>query len=153
MPSGEPGEFFTWTEMTRSATATKRGLSNNPDLQQRVNLKMLCSTVLDPLRRHLGRPVSVTSGFRSDAVNEAVGGSKSSAHRKGLAADIEVKGLDAHAVMQAVLECDCEFDQAIAYAPSRGGHVHLGLATGRQRGQQLWAPASGGYEPYNPFCD
>ena len=142
---GKPGKWFTWGEMT----STSQKLPNVPDTTERINLRMLCYALLDPLREHLRRPVRVTSGFRSDAVNEAVGGSKSSAHRHGLAADIKVKGLDAHALMQAAIEADLDFDQAIAYHPSRGGHMHLGLATGRQRRQKLWARKSGGYEPYD----
>ncbi len=143
-PENEPGKYFTWVEMTRTGS----GLKNVPDSFQKNNIRVLVQTVLDPLRAHLDRPVRVTSGFRSKAVNKAVGGSSSSAHRKGLAADIKVSGLDSHAVMQAVVESDVPFDQAIAYAPSRGGHLHIGLSTGRGRHQKLWAPASGGYEPY-----
>jgi len=145
MPDGRPGEYFTWKELTTTST----GLPNDPVLEERVNIKILCSTALDPLRRHLGRPVRVTSGFRSEAVNTAVGGSKTSAHRKGLAADVKVSGLDAHALMRAVIDSDIPFDQAIAYATSRGGHLHLGLTTGRNRRQTLWAPKSGGYEAYD----
>jgi len=145
MPDERPGEYFSWSEMTRTST----GLPNKPDSEQRVNLKCLCSTALDPLRRYLGKPVRVTSGFRSEAVNTAVRGSKTSAHRKGLAADIKVSGLDAHALMRAVIDSDIPFDQAIAYHPSRGGHLHIGLSTGRMRRQMLWAKAGGGYEPYD----
>lgn len=145
MPDGRPGEYFSWSEMTTTST----GLPNDPSHTERVNIKMLCSTALDPLRRHVGRPMRVTSGFRSEAVNTAVGGSKTSAHRKGLAADVKVSGLDAHALMRAVIDSDIMFDQAIAYAPSRGGHLHLGLSTGRNRRQTLWAKAGGGYEAYD----
>ena len=143
--AGRPGEYFSWSEMT----TTSQPLPNDPNHEERVNIKILCSTALDPLRRHLGRPVRVTSGFRSEAVNTAVGGSKTSAHRRGLAADIKCSGLDAHALMRAVIDSDIPFDQAIAYAPSRGGHLHLGLSTGRMRRQTLWAKAGGGYEAYD----
>ena len=145
MPDGRPGEYFSWSEMTR----TSQPLPNDPNHKERVNIKILCSTALDPLRRHLGRPVRVTSGFRSEAVNGAVGGSKTSAHREGLAADIKCSGLDAHSLMRAVIDSDIEFDQAIAYHPSRGGHLHLGLRLGRNRRQTLWARKSGGYELYD----
>jgi len=149
MPDGRPGEDFSWKEMTSSSAASRLGLDNTPDHEQKVNLKILCSTALDPLRRHLGRPVRVTSGFRSEAVNTAIRGSKTSAHRKGLAADIKVSGLDAHALMRAVIDSDIPFDQAIAYDPSRGGHLHLGLSTGRMRRQKLWAKKGGGYISYD----
>ena len=142
---GSPGECFSWSEMTTTST----GLANTPNATEKINLKILCSVALDPLRRHLGLPVRITSGFRSEAVNKAVGGSKTSAHRKGLAEDIKVRGLDAHALMQAVIVSDIPFDQAIAYHPSRGGHLHLGLSEGTNRKQMLWARKSGGYERYD----
>jgi len=144
---GRPGDYFTWAELTRTGT----GLPNDPGPEHRVNLTILVQHVLDPLRRHLGKPVIVTSGYRSPAVNRAVNGSKSSAHLTGEAADIKVPGLDAHGVVQAILLADIDFDQVIAYAPGRGGHVHVGIKAGawpRHRKQVLWAPASGGYEPY-----
>jgi zinc D-Ala-D-Ala carboxypeptidase len=148
MPDGRPGEFFSWEELTSSATASRLGMDNTPSNEQKVNLKALCNMVLDPLRRHLGKPVRVTSGFRTEALNKALKGSKTSAHRYGLAADIKVTGLDAHALMEAVMLTDIPFDQAIAYDPSRGGHLHIGLSTGRMRRQKLWAKKGGGYVSY-----
>jgi len=144
-----PGQFFSWRELTSSSTASRLGMDNAPSNEQKVNLRMLCYQCLDPLRRHLGKPVRVTSGFRTEALNKAIKGSKTSAHRYGLAVDIKVTGLDAHALMRAVIDSDIPFDQAIAYDPSRGGHLHLGLSTARNRKQTLWAPKGGGYEKYN----
>ena len=149
MPDGRPGEFFSWKELTSSATASRLDMDNTPSNEQKVNLKALCSMVLDPLRRHLGKPVRVTSGFRTEALNKAIKGSKTSAHRYGLAADIKVSGLDANALMEAVMLTDIPFDQAIAYAPGRGGHLHIGLSTAHNRKQTLWAPKGGGYEKYD----
>jgi len=146
---GRPGRFFTWAELTRTGT----GLPNEPDAGHRTNLTVLVQVVLDPLREHLGKPVRVTSGYRSPAVNTKIGGSKTSAHLTGEAVDIKVDGLDAHGIVEALRMVDPAggWDQVIAYAPSRGGHVHIGIKAGawpRHRKQVLWAPASGGYEPY-----
>ena len=146
---GRPGRFFTWAELTRTST----GLPNEPDAGHRTNLTVLVQVVLDPLREHLGKPVRVTSGYRSPAVNTRIGGSKTSAHMTGEAVDIKVDDLDAHGIVAALraIQPPGGWDQVIAYAPSRGGHVHIGIKAGawpRHRKQVLWAPASGGYEPY-----
>jgi hypothetical protein len=142
------GEFFTLAEMTRTST----GLENVPGPAVRANLQELVATVLDPLRRHLGRPVRITSGFRSKQVNRRVGGSPHSRHLDGEAADIKVDGLDAHDLVEAIQLAELDFDQVIAYAPERGGHVHLGILAGaaaRHRRQLLWAPAGTlSYVPY-----
>ena len=84
-------------------------------------------------------------------VNAKIGGSKTSAHMSGNAADIKVVGLDAHQIVEAIRLADLDFDQLVAYSPSRGAHVHIGIRAGqwpRHRHQLLWAPASGGYEAY-----
>jgi len=127
------------------------GLVNVPEALGLNNLRYLCSEVLDPLRRHLGRPIRVTSGYRAPAVNRAVGGSATSAHVRGEAADIKVEGMTATDIVNALLGIGVQFDQAIAYAPIRGGHVHIGIRAGanaRQRRELLWAPEGGGYRPF-----
>jgi zinc D-Ala-D-Ala carboxypeptidase len=142
-PLAPPGQYFSWSELTRTST----GRPNDPTPAQRDRLRVLVTTVLDPLRVHLGRPVRVTSGYRTPDVNAIIGGSRTSAHMKGEAADIKVGGMDARALVQALLLLDPEFDQIIGYAPERGGHVHVGIAA-RPRWQVLWAPAGGGYTPW-----
>lgn len=79
---------FTLAEMTASATARAKNLNNTPPLTAVFNLCALCSLILEPLRVAWGRPLVVTSGYRSKEVNEAVGGVANSYHTLGLAADI-----------------------------------------------------------------
>ena len=74
---------FSLEEMCRSNTASVRGLPNVPNAEQVKNLQQLCENVLQPLRNHLGKPVVINSGFRTQAVNMAVGGAKNSQHTKG----------------------------------------------------------------------
>ena len=81
-------EHFNYEELTSSATAKRLGLSNAPDAKSLDNLKRLCETVLEPLRMKWGRPIIVTSGYRSPSVNKAVGGAKNSDHKFGAASDI-----------------------------------------------------------------
>lgn len=81
-------EFFTIKELTRSTTAEARKIDNTPTPEAEANLTELINKVLDPLRRAYGKPITVTSGYRSPRLNAAVGGVKTSQHRKGQAADI-----------------------------------------------------------------
>jgi len=142
------GAFFTLAELLVTST----GLPNVPSSSARLNLKVLVETVLDPLRRHVGRPVRVRSGYRSLQVNRAVGGSPRSAHMTGEASDIKADGMSALELLEAIVAAGIDFDQVIAYHPSRGGHVHVGIRAGmagRHRRQLLLAPAGqSGYAPY-----
>lgn len=144
------GQWFTVGELSRTST----GLPNVPPDEAYANLGRLVETLLDPLRNDLGQPVRVTSGYRSPQVNKAVGGSRTSRHMLGLAADIKVRSMDSTTLAERIeqLRQDgfLDYDQVIAYAASRGGHVHVGLAPegSTPRRQMLWAPKGGGYEDY-----
>lgn len=81
-------ENFTLEELTRSATAQRLGISNQPTSSQLENLKRLCERILQPIRDKYGKPIRVTSGFRNDVLNRAVEGVVTSQHRNGEAADI-----------------------------------------------------------------
>lgn len=81
-------EYFTLKELTRSATAEAKGIDNTPTPEVEKNLTLLVENVLDPLRKLSGKPITVNSGYRCPELNKAVGGSKTSDHVKGFAADI-----------------------------------------------------------------
>ena len=83
---------FSLNEMTKSQTATRKGISNNPSEDHMNNLKELCVNVLQRVRDHFGRVVSVSSGYRSPALNEAIGGSPRSFHSHGMALDLDQDG-------------------------------------------------------------
>ncbi|MCC8051263.1 MAG: D-Ala-D-Ala carboxypeptidase family metallohydrolase [Clostridiales bacterium] len=82
-------KYFTIEELTKSDTATRRGIDNTPTEEIKKNLTTLVDKILDPLRAAWGAPIVVNSGYRCPALNEAVGGSKTSDHMLGRAADIE----------------------------------------------------------------
>lgn len=82
------GKYFTIPEMCKSETATKLCIDNKCNAEQMNNINDLITNVLDPLREDFGKPIIITSGFRSEQLNRAVGGSKTSHHMKGMAADI-----------------------------------------------------------------
>ena len=81
-------KYFTFNELTYSATARQRGIRNEPDETQKENIRKLVENLLDPIRERWGKPILVTSGFRSPQLNKAVGGVRNSEHLTGCAADI-----------------------------------------------------------------
>lgn len=81
-------EHFTLEELTRSVTAKNRRIDNSPNAEVTSNLAILAKTVLEPLRKKYGKPIVVSSGYRSEKLNRIVGGSKTSQHIRGQAADI-----------------------------------------------------------------
>ena len=84
---------FTLLELTKSDTAIRKGIDNNPNADQIEKLKALCENILQPVRDHFGR-VKITSGFRSVELCEAIGSSARSQHARAEAADFEVVGVD-----------------------------------------------------------
>lgn len=81
-------EHFTLEEMAASTTAARNGIDNTPSAKVRTCLATLCKDVLEPLRMAYGKPIRVTSGYRSPKLNKAVGGAATSQHVYGQAADI-----------------------------------------------------------------
>lgn len=81
-------KHFTLEELTRSTTASLRGIDNTPPTEAIECLEQLVDNILDPLREAWGKPIHVNSGYRSPRLNKEVGGSPSSQHMKGQAADI-----------------------------------------------------------------
>lgn len=79
---------FTLEELKNSPTAKRLGINNEPNKQQQENLQKLCQIVLQPIRDKYGKSIVVTSGFRSKLLNQRIGGSKTSDHCYGNAADI-----------------------------------------------------------------
>lgn len=78
---------FTLEELSNSSTAKRLGIDNIPNNEQVNNLRLLCEKVLQPIREKYGKPIIITSGFRCEKLNKAVGGSQKSEHRYGMAAD------------------------------------------------------------------
>lgn len=131
-------DHFSLEELTASQTATRQGIDNTPDAAVMRNLRKLAG-VLESLRSALGdKPISVSSGYRSPALNAAIGGSSTSAHMQGLAADFIAPTFGT--VLQtakAAAAAGLEYDQIILEYGNEGW-VHLGLAPpGRTPRRQL----------------
>ena len=85
---------FSYDELIASATAKRLGLDNTPTPEEKEKLRQLAEDILQPIRDAWKSPIVVTSGYRSEAVNKAVGGVSNSQHQFGEAADIKVGGKD-----------------------------------------------------------
>ena len=76
-------EHFTLSEFTKSITAERLGIDNKPGYEEVLAMRHLCREVLEPLRQHYGKPIRITSGYRCEELNSAVGGVRRSQHMLG----------------------------------------------------------------------
>lgn len=117
-------KYFTIKELCKSATATQRGIDNSPNSEITKNLEQLVDNVLDPLREKYGKPISVNGAYRCPELNKAVGGSKTSQHMKGLAADITVGSPEKNKqLFQLIIDMNLPYDQLIDEKQFRWIHV------------------------------
>jgi zinc D-Ala-D-Ala carboxypeptidase len=134
---------FTLAEMVKSQVASRRGIPNSPPPAAITNLRTLCVHVLEPLRQHFGRPVIVSSGYRSAALNAAINGAPSSQHIRGQAADVEVLGVP-NPVVWEWLQRSVVFDQLILEhclpEDPHSGWVHVSYSSTRNRRNVLRLP-------------
>ena len=114
---------FTLAEMVVSQTASRKGIDNTPGPNEIAALKQLCEKVLEPVRVHFDRPVIVTSGFRSITLNKKIGGSATSQHCEGKAADFTVPGVSNYELCKW-MERNLDYDQLI-YEYGESGWVHV----------------------------
>jgi hypothetical protein len=144
---------FSLHELTKSETAARRGMDNTPGEAEIVNLTTLAGKVLQPIRDHFGRGVHVNSGFRHPDVNAAVGGSRTSDHTRGMAADIEIPGV-ANAELAEWIKNNMEFTQLILefYTPGipDSGWVHVSYDPANLKKQVMTATRQNGKTVYLP---
>jgi len=86
-------KHFSLEEMTRSMVAARKGLDNTPGAGEIKNLGNLCYEILEPVRAHFDKPIMASSGYRSEALCEAIGSKKTSQHAQGRAVDFEINGI------------------------------------------------------------
>jgi zinc D-Ala-D-Ala carboxypeptidase len=145
-------KHFELAEFTRSSTAKRAGISNMPTDAHLENIKLLCEKILEPIRVHFTRPIILSSGYRSPALNRAVGGSSSSQHCSGEAADIDMDGTNVtNAQIFNYIKDNLEFDQLIWEfgTDSNPDWVHVSYeSNGRQRKQILRAVKKNGSTSY-----
>ena len=130
---------FSLAELVASQVATRKGIDNTPAPAIVANLTRL-AVLLEQVRALVGAPIAISSGYRSPALNKAVGGAGNSAHVQGLAADISTAKLAPKALAMLIRQSGLVFDQLIY----EGTWVHIGLSTGAPRRQVLTAKFAGG---------
>ena len=141
---------FALGEFTRSESAKREGLDNTPTAEHLENLKTLCEKVLEPIRLRFGS-INISSGYRGKMLNHFIGGSVSSDHCLGRAADIDMDDSGTGVTNKEIFDYikdNLEFDQVINefnYA-----WVHVGYRQGANRKQVLDAVKEGGKTVYRP---
>ena len=142
---------FSLAEMVKSETALRHDMDNTPGEAEIENLKTLAEKVLQPVRDHYGKGVKVNSGYRHPEVNAKVGGSKTSDHCKGQAADIEIPGV-ANADLAKWITENLSFTQVILefYTPGipDSGWVHVSYNPADLKKQVLTATKKDGKTVY-----
>ena len=139
-------------EVTKSATATRKGIANTPTATHLIALKEVATNIFQPCREHFGKPLAVTSGYRSEALNEAINGSKRSQHSKGEALDLDadVFGGFSNAELFNYIKNHLDFDQLIWEFGNNNNPswVHCSYKTQGNRNEVLIAVKTNGKTTY-----
>ena len=147
---------FSLTELTKSQTAERMGLDNNPSEDQTENLRLLCERVLQPVRDHFDDVVTISSGYRSEILSQKIGSSSKSQHCRGQAADFEIFGVENNKVSDWIKE-NLMFDQLILeyYTPGEPNsgwiHVSYNRDINLNRKEYLMAIKVDGKTQYKPI--
>lgn len=144
---------FALSEMTKSQTALRLGLDNTPSQGAIANLRLLAVNVLQPVRDHYARSVLVSSGYRSPVLNERIGGSRTSEHCRGMAADIEVPPISNYDLASWIAE-NLRYTQLILEFYTQGvpdsGWVHVSFDPSNLKKHNLTAVSTGSKTTYLP---
>ena len=144
-------ENFSLIELTKSQTAERKGIDNTPEPHHQDNLKSLCTSILQPVRDHFSRVVSVSSGYRSPELCTAIGSKTTSQHAKGEAADFEIYGVSNKELADYINE-NLDYDQLILEywkeSDPNSGWVHCSFSLNGNRKQYLKAYKENGRTKY-----
>ena len=141
-------------EVTYSATALRKGIANEPTVNHLINLKAVAENIFQPCRNHFGKPLRVTSGYRSKELNKAIGGSNNSQHSKGEALDMQSTEGYTNRDLFMFIKDHLEFDQLIGEFPDDMGEfawVHCSYKTEGNRNEVLVAYKENGKTRYKKW--
>ena len=145
---------FSLVELTKSQTAERKGIDNTPSPTHQATLQSLCTHILQPIRDHFSRVVSVSSGYRSVDLCVAIGSSTGSQHAKGEAADFEIFGISNKELADYINE-NLDYDQLILEywkeSDPNSGWVHCSYKSEGNRKQYLRAYKENGSTKYEPI--
>jgi zinc D-Ala-D-Ala carboxypeptidase len=149
-------KYVSLAEVIRSDTAKRKGIDNSPTAEHLENLKVISEEVFDKVREYFGVPLFISSGYRSAALNKAIGGSATSDHNLGRALDLDQDG-HGNGVTNAdvfnYIKSNLDFDQLIwEFGTDKNPDwVHVGYRKGENRKQVLKAVREGGKTKYVAF--
>ena len=143
-------------EVTKSVTALRNGIANTPTATHLIALKEVAKNIFQPCRNHFGKPLAVTSGYRSEALNALIGGSKRSQHSKGEALDLDAQvfGGFTNRELFLFIKDHLTFDQLIGEFPDDMGEfawVHCSYKAEGNRGEVLVAYKENGKTRYKKW--
>lgn len=145
---------FALAEFTRSESAKRHGVSNEPTPEHLQNLITLCEKVLEPIRMKFG-PINISSGYRSKALNHYIGGSLNSQHCEAKAADIDMDGMGGASNTEIFnyIKDSLDFDQLIWEFGNNNkpDWVHVSYNGAKNRKQVLRALKVNGKTAYAPY--
>ena len=150
-------EHLDLSELTRSDSAKRNGISNMPTPEHIENFKLLAEKVFEPIRKHFNVPINISSGYRSKELNAKLGGSATSQHSSGEAIDIDMDGSASGVTNRMVFDYikdNLVFDQLIFEFGTKDNPdwVHVSYeSTGKQRKQILRAIKTNGKTSYEPY--
>ena len=144
---------FSLEELTKSQTATRKGIDNTPNPEHQANLQSLCTAILQPIRDYFSKVVTISSGYRSPELCTAIGSKITSQHAKGEAADFEIFGVSNKELADYIHE-HLDYDQLILEywneSDPNSGWVHCSFSAGNNRKQYLRAYKENGRTKYEP---
>ena len=144
---------FSLLELTKSQTAERKDIDNTPSTEHQENLESLCTHVLQPVRDHFSRVVSISSGYRSPELCTAIGSKTTSQHAKGEAADFEIFGISNKELADYIhfyLNYDLLILEYWKEGEPNSGWVHCSYSEGNNRRQYLRAYKDNGKTKYAP---
>lgn len=150
---------LTLAEVVKSNTAKRLGIDNTPTAEHLHNLKLVAQNIFQPIREHFKKPINVSSGYRSKALNDATpGASATSQHCSGEALDLDQDSMNTGITNKMVFDYiknNLDFDQLIWEfgTDTNPDWVHVSYeSTGRQRKQILKAVRVNGKTTYKPWA-
>ncbi len=148
-------KYTTLQEVIKSNMASVLQIQNIPNAEQVANLKLVCTEVFDKVREHFGKPIGITSGFRSPELNKRIGGSKSSQHLEGKAIDIDgdLLGGVCNKDIFEFIKNNCIFDQLIWEFGTENSPdwIHVSYDKNGNRKEILRAIKKGGKTIYQSY--
>ena len=144
-------ENISYKEAVRSETAKRLGISNKPKKEHIENMELIAEKIFQPLREWVDHPIRINSMYRSEELNSRIGGAISSAHKEGLAIDLDSLGGKTNLEMLHYIKDHLEFDVLISEYPNQEGEpkwIHVSWNKKKNRKQVLEIKRKGRYYTY-----